>query len=504
MFRSLLALILTLTACSSEVPISIATPAISVLPDALDLGEAVAADQEGARPVNQRATDRLFVENTGRADLRWAISFEDPAFTLVDPETGEATPNLEGELPPGADQEVGIRFAPPTLGEASASLIVASNDPDRPGVEVTLTGEGRVPYAPDIEVLPRALDFGPVELGETSQEVVTVLNLGDAPLDLGTVSQTGAGTFQLASGDPSGIRLLPGASLPVLVQFAPVQISGDSGVLTLRSNDADEPAVDVTLDANGGGDFAYPEAVITGCPATADVSEPVTVTLSAASSIDPDGGMLAYSWSMVRRPDAGDPDNDLTPLDEVDTSFLVDAAGIWEVALVVVNEAGRPSVPAKCTIDATPIDDVYVELSWAGPTSDLDLHLARDNAAFFAVPDDVSYCNPAPDWGAPGDPSDDPVLARDDDDGLGPEIITLPVAPDDTYLVRVHHFDDGDDGAVTATVVVYADGERIAETSAVLARNEVWEVGQINWPDATFGTSNAPVTDAGGTRECAP
>ncbi|MEM6929205.1 MAG: hypothetical protein AAF602_19860, partial [Myxococcota bacterium] len=92
----------------------------------------------------------------------------------------------------------------------------------------------------------------------------------------------------------------------------------------------------------------------------------------------------------------------------------------------------------------------------------------------------------------------------DDDDGLGPEIIVIPVASDDTYLVRVHHFDDGDDGSVTATVVAYADGERIAETSAVLARNEVWDVGQINWPDATFGTSTAPIVDAGGTRECLP
>jgi len=501
--RLVLCFALSSVACAPETVISLPTPTVSVLPEALDLGEAVGADQDDGDPAERATTETLFVENTGRADLSYELTVSDAGFSIVDPASGEPVGDVTGVLEPGDDLAVDVRFAPPALGEFAGTLTVASNDPDRPSVEVPLQGTGRVAYAPDIEVTPLALDFGDVELGEVGQDFVTVLNLGDAPLTLGTVTQSGAGTFRLASGDPSGAELLPGASLPVLVEFAPVQTGGDSGVLTLRSDDADEPAIDVALQANGGGDFDYPEAIITGCPATADVSEPVPITLSGVDSIDPDMGSLTYDWRLVRRPDAGDEGALPFPDDGVQTTFVVDAAGIWEVTLVVTNASGLPSVPAKCVIDATPVDDVYVELSWAGPTSDLDLHLARDNAPFFSA-NDVSYCNPNPDWGAAGDDQDDPRLALDDDDGFGPEIITLPVAPDGTYLVRVHHFDDGDDGSVTATVVVFADGQRITEASAVLARNEVWEVGQINWPARTFGTSTTPPFDAGGTRECAP
>ncbi|MEN0063620.1 MAG: choice-of-anchor D domain-containing protein [Myxococcota bacterium] len=492
--RSVLALGL-LAACSGqEVQISLPTPTISVLPDAIDFGAVVALDQDGANPVNQRATETVFLENTGRADLDWSLTLDSPGF--VGPEV------RKGLLEPGDDLEFELAFEPPTLGPFTGTLTVTSNDEARPSIEIPLTGEGRVPFAPDIAINPLIVDFGDVELGNVAQRVVTIANEGDAALTLGTAEQGGAGTFRLASGDPSGTVLLPKASLPVLVEFTAVQLGGDSGTWTVRSDDPDEPALDVVFIANGGGEYAYPEAVITNCPATADVTQPVRYTLSGVNSTDPDGGALTYVWSLVRRPQAGDPSNVPLPDDDVETELTIDAAGIWEVTLVVTNEAGRPSVPAKCVIDATPIDDVYIELSWAGPTSDLDLHLARDAAPFFDVPNDVSYCNPAPDWGTPGDPTDDPRLALDDSDGLGPEIITLPMAPDGTYLVRVHHFDDGDDGAVTATVVVYADGDRITETSAVLGRNEVWEVGQINWPDATFGTSTAPVFDAGGEREC--
>ncbi|MEO0606294.1 MAG: choice-of-anchor D domain-containing protein, partial [Myxococcota bacterium] len=359
------ATLLCLAACSREVVISIPTPTISVLPDALDFGEVVAADQVGAEPENQQATAPLFVENTGRADLVWALTLDGDGLAVLDPVTAEAVTTLGGTLEPGDDLTLDVAFAPPTLGDAAATLVVTSNDPDRPAVEVPLTGVGRVPFAPDIELDRLVIDFGTVELDEVAQEVLTIRNTGDAVLTLGTLTQNGAGTFRIDR-DPSGTRLLPGASLPVLVEFEPIQTGGDSGQLTVRSDDADEPEVDVDLLANGGGNFEYPEAVITGCPETADVSDPVTVTLSGADSL-PLGTAFTYQWAMVRRPDAGDAGNLPTPTDGEETQFVVDAAGIWEITLIVVDDAGRPSVPAKCVIDATPIDDVYVELSWAGP-----------------------------------------------------------------------------------------------------------------------------------------
>ncbi|MEM6931647.1 MAG: hypothetical protein AAF602_32250, partial [Myxococcota bacterium] len=144
------ATLLCFAGCTGEVGISIPTPTISVLPDTLDLGEAVAADQAGAEPANQRSLAPLFVENTGRADLVWAITIDGDGFAMIDPVSGEATTTLGGTLEPDDDLTLDVEFAPPTLGDAAASLVVTSNDPDRPAVEVPLTGVGRVPFAPDI------------------------------------------------------------------------------------------------------------------------------------------------------------------------------------------------------------------------------------------------------------------------------------------------------------------------------------------------------------------
>jgi len=84
--------------------------------------------------------------------------------------------------------------------------------------------------------------------------------------------------------------------------------------------------------------------------------------------------------------------------------------------------------------------------------------------------------------------------------------VTVPA--DGTYPVRVHYFNDaGNEGSTTATVSVFLnDGSRDPTTpvwtgSQVLERNQVWEVGQVNWPDATFGTSGQ-VWDEEDLREC--
>lgn len=494
----------TTAACTQEVPLTTALPVISVLPDAVDFGEAVAADQSPASADERLRKATVFVANPGRANLFATLRTDDPEFGLVDPKTGDLTDELSITLERDTERATDLRFAPLTVGPTPGTLVIESNDLDRPVVNVKLTGLGRVPYAPEIDVDPVTLDFGDVALDALASDIVTITNLGDAPLTLGTTEQAGAGAFRLATRDPSGTVLLPGGSLPVLVEYTAQQTGGDSGTWTVRSDDGDEPEVTVDFQANGGGEFDYPEAVITGCPATADVTDPVAVTLSGAMSSAPGGGPLDYAWSLVRPLQTVDPSHAPMPVDEVETTFVIDAAGIWEVALTVTDDMGVSSVPAKCIVDATPLDDIYVELTWEGPTADLDVHLARDGAPFFDTPDDVSYCNPTPDWGLEGDPSDDPALARDDDDGWGPEVITLPRANDGTYLVRVHHFDDGDDGSVTATAVIYVNGVRQIETSAVLARNAVWEVGQVNWPDATFGAYAGAPFDAGGDRECDP
>jgi uncharacterized protein YfaP (DUF2135 family) len=107
----------------------------------------------------------------------------------------------------------------------------------------------------------------------------------------------------------------------------------------------------------------------------------------------------------------------------------------------------------------------------------------------------------SPDWGRQG-ATDDPSLDVDDDDGFGPEVINVASPADGAYPVRVHLFDDADDGDVTARVTVFAMGREVFSGSRVLRRNQVWDVGEVNWPQGTFAVSSTRPWDAEGTRGC--
>ncbi|MCB9699871.1 MAG: choice-of-anchor D domain-containing protein [Alphaproteobacteria bacterium] len=483
------AIVGALVGCRSETDIVSFVPVIAVQPAALDYGEVVSGDATPSLDV--------LVANLGRADLIADLTLEgEDAAAFSVPEEA-----LHLELPPDGSVVIPVTFAPTDLRPYAGVLAVTNNDVKQAVVPVPLSGIGRVPYAPDIAIEPTdTLDLGTVAVGEDETGFFQVRNLGDADLVLGTITQSGAGAFHLDQ-DYSGVVIAPGQARPVVLTYTPFQAGGDSGAVHIPSNDPDEPLVDVTLLANGGGTFAYPEAVI-DCPGQVDLAGPIDVPLDGSASTDPGGQALTWDWSIARRPSAADQAATPDPTDTPATTVRLDAAGTWEVQLVVTNEDGVPSVPTKCVIDAVPLDDLHVELSWGGPTSDLDLHLADGTSGLFEVPGDTSFCNPNPDWGTAGQSADDPRLDLDDDEGFGPENINVPAPAKGTYAVRVHLFDDVDDGAVTARVTVFTYGTAVWSGSQVMRRNEVWEVGQVNWPDGTFGVGSEPLWNAGGTRSC--
>jgi len=472
--------------CGQEGTISSLHPELSVLPGSIAFGEVVAGTS--AEPA------LLFVGNVGLANLEATLSIEgddDGVFAL--PQLDQVV------LAPEDSREIPVGFAPRDLGAYDAEIVVAWNHPDEPAERIPLSGTGRVPFAPEIDVAPPLVDFGTVGVGSDATAVVTIRNLGDADLVLGTLVQSGAGTFALAS-DPSGDVIAPAESRAVVVTYAPLTDAGDQGVLTVPSNDVDEPVVEVTFLANGGGAGVYPEAII-DCPGEVALQGAVLVHLDGSASFDPDGGALTYAWEVTRRPDGADPDVEPEPPDAASADLLVAAAGTWEVTLQVHDDGGVPSVPAKCVLDVVPESTLYVELSWAGPTSDLDLHLAENDAELFAVPGDTSWCNAAPDWAAPGVADDDPALALDDPEGYGPEQITIASPAEGSYTVRVHAFDDADDGPVTATIQIYTYGALAHSASQVVERNEVWDVGAVSFPAGTVAVDST-VWDAGGNRGC--
>lgn len=105
-------------------------PAIRVEPEALDLGDV---------PVGTSSAKVVEVQNIGAASL-------DVSAAVVDPEAAPFAAAPDGGLPwtlePGEKAGVEVTFAPEAAGAATATLRVASDDPDDPELAVPLEGVG--------------------------------------------------------------------------------------------------------------------------------------------------------------------------------------------------------------------------------------------------------------------------------------------------------------------------------------------------------------------------
>lgn len=469
---------LLLAGCPPDTDISALVPELVLTPSAVDFGEQ-------AVPVGLSAD--LVVSNGGRADLDVSLSYSgDDVFTF---EPAELT------VAPGEAQVVLVSFTPDTFLDFSGTLTVNSNDVETPVVDVPLTGTGVDLPVPDIDFDRRAVDFGTVDGGSSATDYLLLRNVGEATLSLDSITQSGSGAFSLIT-DPSHTDVAGGGEVPILLAYNPSGSEGDGGSLLFASNDPDEPSVEVALLGNGGGDFPWPEALI-DCPGSAE--PPEVVQLSGAGSNDPEGNEpLTYAWTLAERPPGSRAE--LQNLVGDTTRFFADIAGDYEVQLVVDNSLGVRSAPARCRIEAIPSDELHVELTWDTAQADLDLHLLDGDAELFSTPGDATWCNPRPSWGASGS-ADNPSLDLDDRGGFGPENINIETPASGEYTVAVHYFEEHGDDASTAIVRIYTYGELVAERTRILHRNEVWEVGQVNWPAGTVGLFSAePHTPA--NRSC--
>jgi hypothetical protein len=123
--------------------------------------------------------------------------------------------------------------------------VVDSNDPDEGAVLIPVTLH--VTGAPDIAVTPAAIDFGTLYLGYTAGVDVVVSNVGTDDLVVTDV-YTGISEFQVSPGTPWTIS--PGGSMPVTVTFDPSAATSYTDVLTIESDDSDEPIVTVALSGS--------------------------------------------------------------------------------------------------------------------------------------------------------------------------------------------------------------------------------------------------------------
>jgi hypothetical protein len=228
-----------------------------------------------------------------------------------------------------------------------------------------------------------------------------------------------------------------------------------------------------------------------------------TVQLDGTGSYDPErgsasAGTLEFEWSFIETPTGVDPDlsfphssGDGTDLDPTRPVFVAADLGTYRVALVVTDpQDDTSSSPDYVTIGATVPADLVIDLYWATPATDLDLHLIAPGGTYWDD-GDCFYANPSPDWGLAGSSPDNPVLEQDDDNGgeevsPGHERIQLPGPQQGRYtVVVVHHSDHGShQGAIPWLQLSTAEGimvERL-DCPQELAGGDAWIAVEIDIP----------------------
>ncbi|MGV3658705.1 MAG: choice-of-anchor D domain-containing protein [Prosthecobacter sp.] len=155
-----------------------------------------------------------------------------------------------------------VTYTPTTVGQHSATLLLASNDADENPFEIPLHGTAiAAPGAPEIAVFKGSSTSGAdaltdnVDAGLTLETTVgtsrtqsfTLQNQGQASLTGLNATLTGTGTAQFTLSQPAATTLGLNATTTFSVTYTPTAAGQHNATLLLASNDADENPFEIVL-----------------------------------------------------------------------------------------------------------------------------------------------------------------------------------------------------------------------------------------------------------------
>jgi len=213
------------------------TASVVARPPVISVDETPLAFGEVAVGLSESQT--VSIGNDGEGDLNVTLLILGTGFTAT-----TATITVEG----GGSVDVDVSFTPEEGGEATAILVVSSNDPETASVLIDLSGTGDAPEPADIDLVGSTFNFGGVPVGSTATRTMVVRNVGEETLT-GDIALSGDGTFALGI---SGAFTLDGITeLGVEISFTPADESASTGTITITSDDADEGVITVPLSGSG-------------------------------------------------------------------------------------------------------------------------------------------------------------------------------------------------------------------------------------------------------------
>ncbi len=173
----------------------------------------------------------LWIYNKGNDTLIIdSLVLKEPIFNLT---------IFPSKITPHDSDSVDILFIPNDTGTVSDFLKIFSNDPDEPVLSVKLTGRGIIP---DIALLSASYDFGDVQITDTAYwQWLWIKNEGNTDLIVDSIISSHNAFLILSPSFPQTIS--PNNSINVLVGFTPSETGVVHCILSIYSNDPDEPVV---------------------------------------------------------------------------------------------------------------------------------------------------------------------------------------------------------------------------------------------------------------------
>lgn len=209
-------------------------PAVTLSPTSLAFGNQTTGTTSAARTIT--------LTNSGSAALGISsIAASGAGFA--------ASPSCPTTLAANASCTISVTFAPAAIAAYTGSVAIASTAAGSPhSVGLTGSGVAPTPTAPAATLSAVALDFGMLSLNTSSTaRTVKLTNSGNAPLSVTGWSLSGAnpGDFTQSSTCPPGSTINPGATCDVSVRFTPTATGTRLATVTLASNAAGSPAVEL-------------------------------------------------------------------------------------------------------------------------------------------------------------------------------------------------------------------------------------------------------------------
>jgi uncharacterized membrane protein len=259
-------------------------------PAGADLTNGVSTNNFGSVIVGTNTSLTFTVTNSGTANLTGlAITVSGADSSMFTVTTYPVAPVI-----PGGSTTFTVRFTPVSAGPLSATLQIASNDPNNNPFNLAVIGTGvavgttsgivvQQPAGTDLTNGVSTNNFGSVIVGTNTSLTFTVTNTGAANLTGLAITVSGANSSMFTVTTNPVAPVIPGGSTTFTVRFSPASAGLKTAMLQIASNDPNNNPFDLTIIGMG---------VTAGAAADIVVQQPVGSNLTNGISTNDFGSVI--------------------------------------------------------------------------------------------------------------------------------------------------------------------------------------------------------------------